>query len=171
MPHRPTLSLSLLLALWLSLCSGAALASEPGEPPDRTRIASGPRGADLTLEAAPPSEERRQRLEAWFDLYRRVGDPARRAAAACFGPDERRPRAESRRACRELARWVLALTEAGVPEAPHFAVRRHVRAAVARMGAAAGACLTGRDTAARLHWGEARRSFAEADRAAARLGL
>lgn len=157
--------LCLVLALVLAMGTNALSAQ------DRTvlRHADPEAGGELVLESAPPSEDRRRALEAWSREFTRKVGPVRRAARDLFRVAD--PATDPVPGCRDLGRSLLALGEAGIQNAPHFAVRRHVDDGLLRLGRAVSWCLAGRPSRAHLQWKEAEDSLKSADRLLIHLGL
>ncbi len=159
-------SIRFVLPLLLSAALSGPLAAQ-----ERTVIRHAPLedGGGLVLEEAPPSTERRRALEAWHRKYVRHAEPLRREARAVLHvPDRARDLGP---ACHELGRRLVALGEAELQNAPHFAVRHHVDTGFLRLGQAVSWCLSGRLTRAHLRWLEAEKAFGAADRLLMRLGL
>lgn len=155
-----------LLTLLLLATTTPALAAG-----DRTviRHAEPGEGDGLVLDQAPPSAERRRALEAWHRRYVHHVAPVRRQARALFRLPEETD--DPGAACHELGREVVALGEAEIHDAPHFAVRHQVDAALLRLGRAVTACLAGRLSQAHLDWVAAEKTFGATDRLLIRLGL
>lgn len=156
------------IALYLLLAPAAVQATPepPPQPPPQP-----PPAAIQIRPAPPPAAEKLAAMRTWHRAYAAEMRPVRRALGLLLrhlGSAEGRRITEP---CRRLQAALERLDEEAVLPVPDFATDTHLRAALAGLGRAAGACLGGRTSAVGHHLRRAGAGFLNAELALRPYGL